>query len=36
MRARGYTVLHFANAEVMADPEAVARAIQQIIEELPS
>ncbi len=34
LRVRGYTVLHFANAEVMADPEAVARAIQQTIAEL--
>lgn len=34
LAARGYTVLHFTNDDVMADPEAVARAIQHRIEEL--
>ena len=34
LRARGYTVLHFTNVEMMADAEAIARAIQLKIEEL--
>ena len=34
MRARGYTVLHFTNDDVMEDAEGVARAIQLKIEEL--
>lgn len=34
LTARGYIVLHFLNEDVMEDPEAVARAIQQKIEEL--
>ena len=34
LTARGYTVLHFLNEDVMEDAEAVARAIQHKIEEL--
>ena len=33
LQARGHTVLHFRNEEVMEDAEAVARAIQLKIEE---
>ena len=34
LRARGYTVLHFTNDDVMEDAEGIARAIQSEIEEL--
>ncbi|MCL4673672.1 MAG: DUF559 domain-containing protein [Sphingomonadaceae bacterium] len=34
LKARGYHVLHFTNADVMADAEAVARAIQREIERI--
>ncbi|WP_346729406.1 DUF559 domain-containing protein [Qipengyuania pacifica] len=34
LRARGYTVLHFTNDDVMDDAEAVARAIEVKIEQL--
>ena len=34
LQARGYTVLHFRNEDVMQDAEAVARAIQLKIEQL--
>lgn len=32
LKARGYRVLHFTNADVIQDTEAVARAIQHEIE----
>ena len=34
MRARGYTVLHFTNDDVVDDAEGVAQAIQLKIEKL--
>ena len=34
LKARGYHVLHFTNADVMQDAEAVARGIQHEIEQL--
>ena len=34
LRARGYSVLHFTNADALEDPEAVALAIHQEIEKL--
>ena len=34
LKARGFTVLHFHNEDVMQDAEAVARAIRQKIEDL--
>ena len=34
LHARGFTVLHFRNEDVMEDTEAVARAIQLRIEEI--
>ncbi|MBA4765289.1 MAG: endonuclease domain-containing protein [Erythrobacter sp.] len=34
LQARGYSVLHFGNEEVMQDAEAVARAIQLKVQEL--
>ena len=34
LKARGFTVLHFNNEDVMQDAEAVARAIRQKVEQL--